>query len=120
MEYALEVQGLEKHYSGFSLQKVDLVLPAGCVLGLVGKNGAGKSTAIACMLGLQRPSSGAVQILGQDPQIARKQLFKQVGVQLQETSFQEKITADQFSIKKRCRILVFMSFLLFLFNQLFI
>ena len=52
MEYALEVQGLEKHYSGFSLQKVNLVLPAGCVLGLVGKNGAGKSTAIACMLGL--------------------------------------------------------------------
>ena len=43
---AIEIRGLTKHYKGFSLENLNLDLPAGCVLGLVGENGAGKSTTI--------------------------------------------------------------------------
>lgn len=96
MSPVIQTSRLAKSYGPLlALKGLDLSVERGTVCGLLGANGAGKSTAIACMLGLQRPSSGAVQILGQDPQIARKQLFKQVGVQLQETSFQEKITAEE-------------------------
>jgi ABC-2 type transport system ATP-binding protein len=42
-------------------------IPRGSVVGLIGRNGAGKSTAIRCLVGLQRPSSGTVRLLGEDP-----------------------------------------------------
>ena len=48
---AIEIRGLEKHYPGFDL-KLDLDLPQGCILGLIGENGAGKSTTIKAILGL--------------------------------------------------------------------
>ena len=48
---AIEIKGLEKRYQGFEL-KLDLALPQGCILGLVGKNGAGKSTTIRSILGI--------------------------------------------------------------------
>ena len=39
----LEIRNLSKHYDGFSLENLSLTLPEGCVLGLVGENGAGKT-----------------------------------------------------------------------------
>ena len=41
---ALEIRDLTKHYAGFSLDHLNLTLPWGCIMGLVGENGAGKST----------------------------------------------------------------------------
>ena len=49
------------------LQGVDLNVPAGSVVGLIGTNGAGKSTLIKCLLGLLRPTSGTISLLGEDP-----------------------------------------------------
>ena len=49
------------------LQGVDLNVPAGAVVGLIGTNGAGKSTLIKCLLGLLRPTSGTIKLLGEDP-----------------------------------------------------
>ena len=49
------------------LQGVDLNVPAGSVVGLIGTNGAGKSTLIKCLLGLLRPTSGTIRLLGEDP-----------------------------------------------------
>src|SRR3954454_11971036 len=47
------------------LEGVNLTVPAGSVLGLLGKNGSGKTTLIKCALGLQRPQAGAITLLGE-------------------------------------------------------
>ena len=67
MENALEVRGLTKHYRGFALENVSFSLPAGCIMGFIGENGAGKSTTIRLMLGLARAEAGSVRLLGEDP-----------------------------------------------------
>lgn len=59
MEYAIEVEGLTKHYKGFTLDNVSFRLPSGCIMGFIGENGAGKSTTIRLLLGLARADSGA-------------------------------------------------------------
>lgn len=46
MEYLIEVENLNKTYPGFSLKDVNFKVPGGCIMGLVGENGAGKSTTI--------------------------------------------------------------------------
>ena len=63
MENALEVRGLTKHYRGFALENVSFSLPAGCIMGFIGENGAGKSTTIRLMLGLARAEAGSVRLL---------------------------------------------------------
>ena len=68
MSNALEIRGLTKRYPDFTLDGLDLTLPSGCVMGLVGENGAGKTTAIKLLLGILRPDSGQITILGKDGQ----------------------------------------------------
>ena len=46
MENAIEVSGLAKRYPGFALEGLSFSLPSGCIMGLIGENGAGKSTTI--------------------------------------------------------------------------
>jgi ABC-2 type transport system ATP-binding protein len=65
-ETMLDLRGVSKSFGHkLVLQEVDLTLPAGSVLGLVGKNGSGKTTLLKCALGLQRPQRGDVRILGE-------------------------------------------------------
>ena len=66
MNNALEVKGLTKAYPGFRLDGLDLTLPGGCIMGLIGENGAGKSTTIKLILGMIRKDSGTVRILGRE------------------------------------------------------
>ena len=47
---AIELRGLTKRYQDFTLDHVDLTLPSGCIMGLIGENGAGKSTTIQLIL----------------------------------------------------------------------
>ncbi len=67
----IHVRGLEKSYGRFRskavLKGVDLTIPAGTVMGLVGTNGEGKSTLIKCLLGLLRSSGGEMRVFGEDP-----------------------------------------------------
>lgn len=67
----------------------------GEVFGLLGANGAGKTTSIECILGTRKMDSGTVTILGLHPKSDRKQLFQKVGVQFQEANYQEKITVGE-------------------------
>lgn len=63
---ALEIRGLKKTYGDFSLDIDELTLPEGCIMGLVGENGAGKSTTIKLLLGLARPEAGSVRLPEKD------------------------------------------------------
>ena len=86
---AIELRGLEKHYEDFDL-KIDLELPQGCILGLVGENGAGKSTTIRLLLGMTRPDGGSIRVLGEER--ADKE---QIGVVLDEPAYPECLTPRQ-------------------------
>ena len=86
---AIELRDLEKHYRDFDL-RISLSLPQGCILGLVGENGAGKSTTIRLLLGMTKPDGGSFQVLGQ-PWADKEQ----IGVVLDEPAFPECLTAKQ-------------------------
>ncbi len=79
---AIEIKGLCKYYPGFALEDLDLVLPAGCILGLVGENGAGKSTTIRLLLDLIRKDAGSVTVLGREVCDANADIKKDLGVVL--------------------------------------
>ena len=60
----LSIKGLNKHYQNFSVENVTFDIPDGTVVGLIGENGAGKSTVIKCILGAVHPDSGEVLLDG--------------------------------------------------------
>ncbi|MCR4639157.1 ABC transporter ATP-binding protein [Ruminococcus sp.] len=62
---AIEVKNLTKNYKGFTLDNVSFELPSGCIMGLIGENGAGKSTTIRSILGMAKPDNGSINVLGQ-------------------------------------------------------
>ncbi|MHC1746817.1 MAG: ABC transporter ATP-binding protein [Cellulosilyticaceae bacterium] len=96
----IKVESVCKTYGNLkAVSNVILSVKRGEVLGLIGENGAGKSTLIECILGTEKCDCGAVSILGMDPQLNRKKLFEKVGVQFQESYYQDKIT-----VKELCEV----------------
>ena len=96
MEKVLQVQNLSKSYGSVAaVSGLSLSVARGEVFGLLGPNGAGKSTSIECMLGVKKASAGTVEILGINPSEGRKTLFERVGVQFQETGYQDKIRVGE-------------------------
>lgn len=66
-EIAIEINGLVKFFEGRCvLRGVDLKVPKGCIFGLLGRNGVGKTTLIRILLGLEPPTSGSTSLLGED------------------------------------------------------
>ncbi|RGD74573.1 ABC transporter ATP-binding protein [Anaerofustis stercorihominis] len=92
MKKTIEVKNLSKSYQGVSVVKnLSFDVKRGEVFGLLGANGAGKSTTIECILGTRSMDSGSAFILGMSPKTERKKIFEQVGVQFQETNYPDKI-----------------------------
>lgn len=85
----LEISGLTKEYKGFKLDGVDLVVPGGTILGLIGENGAGKSTTIKCILNLIRRDGGEIKIFGQDAVAEECSVKEDIGVVLDEAMFHD-------------------------------
>lgn len=82
----LEVTNLKKNYEGFSLD-CTLQVESGCITGLVGRNGAGKSTAFKSILGLISKDSGEIKILGKDITNLTTEDKQKIGVVLSNSSF---------------------------------
>lgn len=103
MVEVINVSGLGKAYSGKQvIENVGISVLKGEVYGLLGANGAGKSTAIECMLGTRKADAGSVSILGLNPRTNRKQLFERIGVQFQEANYPEKIRVDELCRETSC------------------
>ena len=91
---ALEIHSLTKSYPGFTLGPLDLTLPSGCILGLIGENGAGKSTTIKLILNMLHQNGGTITILGKDSRenvLARQDL----GVVMDEQGIPPALNARQ-------------------------
>lgn len=93
MDYAVNLRSVTKKYTGFTLDNINLSIPTGTVMGLIGENGAGKSTTLRLMLGLIRPDSGSVTLLGKDSAQLDSQIKEQLGVVMDEACFPEGLAA---------------------------
>lgn len=86
---ALEIRDLSKSYKDFSLEHLNLTLPGGCIMGLVGENGAGKSTTIKLILNMIHRDGGSISILGRDNVAGMQSLKEEIGVVLDEVGMPE-------------------------------
>lgn len=95
-ENALELRHVSRRLGDFELRDVNLILPKGCILGLVGENGAGKSTTIRLLTGELRPDSGTVSVLDAEPGGPDFRAVKErLGVVLDDAWFPEILNARQ-------------------------
>ena len=85
---AIEIKNLSKKYKGFALDDISFSLPSGCILGLIGENGAGKGTTIKAILDMIKPDSGEINVLGQK---MSADLKNDIGVVLDEVGLPETI-----------------------------
>ena len=92
---ALEIRGLTKRRGDFALQGLDLTLPAGCIMGLIGENGAGKSTTIRLILNGLRRDGGTIAVYGKDNRAMTALDREDIGVVLDEVGLPEYLTAAQ-------------------------
>ncbi|MGM9624828.1 MAG: ABC transporter ATP-binding protein, partial [Eubacteriales bacterium] len=92
---AIEIKNLTKAYPGFTLDHLNLTLPSGCIMGLIGENGAGKSTTIKLILDMIRKDSGTVTIFGKDNGDNIKALKEDIGVVMDEVGIPECLHVGQ-------------------------
>ena len=91
---AIELKGLVKEYPGFRLGGLDLAMPSGSIMGLVGENGAGKSTTIKLIMNAIKRDAGSVSVLGVDNQSrAFSDIKEDIGVVLDEAYYPEVLNA---------------------------
>lgn len=97
------VTNLTKSYGNIKVvNSLDLSVARGTVFGLLGANGAGKSTTIECILGTKKADCGDVSVLGMQPKKDRKRLFQEVGVQFQQCEYQPEIKVSEICDETAC------------------
>lgn len=95
MKDILKVDGLTKKYKDFCLNNVSFQVPKGAIVGLIGENGAGKSTTIGIILGLLKPDSGTVAILGKEGKEIDTAVREQIGVVFDGSNFSEELSPQK-------------------------
>ena len=93
MENAIEIRHLTKDYGSFKLRDVTFDVPMGTVVGLIGENGAGKSTTIKCILNLIRRDGGEIVLLGRDNITGEREAKEEIGVVLDESTVHDTLRA---------------------------
>ena len=103
MEEIIKVSQLCKLYGEkIAVDNLNLSVKQGTVVGILGANGAGKSTSIECILGTKKADSGDVSICGMNPIKDRKKLFEKIGVQFQDSNYQSEIRVDELCEETAC------------------
>lgn len=98
-ENAIEISGVTKKYSGFTLDNISFNVPKGSIMGFIGQNGAGKTTTIRSILNLIPIDGGEIKLLGLDHQENEKQIKERIAVVFDELPFH-----DVFNAKDMARI----------------
>lgn len=91
----LEIKNLTKSYPGFTLDNLNLILPSGCIMGLIGENGAGKSTTIKLILDMIHKDNGSITIFGKDNRENIELTKEDIGVVMDEVGIPECLTVRQ-------------------------
>lgn len=92
---AIELKHVTKSYKDFQIQDMTFELPTGCIMGLIGENGAGKSTTIKMILDITSYENGEIKVLGKNHQKGFEKVKEDIGVVLDEAEFPEFITVKQ-------------------------
>lgn len=88
---AIEIKNLNKVYDGFKIDNLNLSVPSGCIMGVIGENGAGKSTTIKLILDIIKKDSGTITLLGKDNTTIDKDFKEQIGVVFDDSCFPEEL-----------------------------
>ena len=103
MQEVIKVEYLSKSYGKMLVvDNVSLSVKRGTIFGLLGANGAGKSTTMECILGTKKADSGIISILDCDPRKNRQCVFQKVGVQFQECDYQPEIKVSELCEETAC------------------
>ncbi len=89
---ALTVSGLTKRYKEFSLSDISFEVPRGTIVGLIGENGAGKSTTLGAILGVVHKDAGDIFIMGNPIEELKPDMKEEIGVVFDGTNFSEELT----------------------------
>ena len=89
---ALTVSGLTKKYKEFSLSDISFEVPRGTIVGLIGENGAGKSTTLNAILGVVHKDAGEISIMGNPIEELKPDMKEKIGVVFDGTNFSEELT----------------------------
>jgi ABC-2 type transport system ATP-binding protein len=96
MAPTIAVRGLRKRYGAIeAVDRVSFDVEAGEFFGILGPNGAGKTTTLEIIEGLRKPDAGEVEVFGERPWPRNTALLPRIGVQLQASSFFERLTARE-------------------------
>lgn len=87
MKDVLTVKGLTKNYQDFTLDHVSFEIPQGSIVGLIGENGAGKSTIIKAVLGLIKKDDGEITLFGRQDGALNTKIKEQIGVVFDGSNF---------------------------------
>ncbi len=94
MDEILQIKDLTKSYRDFKLDRVSFSIPKGSIMGLIGENGAGKSTTINAILGLIKKDKGTVRFWGKELD-SSKQIKENIGVVFDGINFYETLTPEK-------------------------
>ena len=93
---AIRATDVTKRYGDLTaVNGISLEVHPGEIFGIIGPNGAGKTTFMECLEGLRRPTSGTIDVLGEDPSRPSTRWRERIGVQLQTAALPPKITVNE-------------------------
>lgn len=94
----LNLENLSKTYDSFTLKNVSFSLPKGCIMGLIGENGAGKTTIIKLILNLIKRNNGKINVFGLDNIEDEQKIKQKIGVVLDESYFHDNLKPKDISL----------------------
>ncbi len=96
MEPLIYADNISKSFGKYRIiNSLSLRIEQGCVYGLVGLNGAGKTTLLRLLLGILKPDSGTIRVLGRTPWLHEENLYKKCGIVLESDGFWGNLTAAE-------------------------